>query len=258
MKINQDILQIIEAGRSEGNLYYLPPEQLDRKVYEAVNKVLVALGGKWKGGKVKAHVFESPIDDAIQNVITTGEVTNRKQELNFFETPDKVADKLCEMAELNGKDWRHVLEPSAGKGAIIRALRRTGLKLIINYCEIDEDKFFTLTDGDYGQSGDFLSVDPDSDHFDEIDRIVMNPPFSINGSGRQTDIDHVTHALKFLVEDGILVSVMSPAIKFRTNSKTNDFRNLLDNHSWEIIDLPDGAFKESGTMIKTVILKVKL
>jgi hypothetical protein len=36
---------------------YLPPGNLDRKTYEAVNKALTAIGGKWTGGKVKAHVF---------------------------------------------------------------------------------------------------------------------------------------------------------------------------------------------------------
>ena len=31
--------------------------QLDRSLYEEVNEVLVRLGGKWKGGRTKAHLF---------------------------------------------------------------------------------------------------------------------------------------------------------------------------------------------------------
>lgn len=254
MKIESEILKIIENGKSEGNLYFLPPTQLDRKVYANVNKILEALGGKWSRQK-KAHVFESPIDDAINNVILTGEVVSRKQELQLFETTDNVADQLCELAEL--KDGQSVCEPEAGKGKIIRAILRRKIAMTIFWCEIDSANAAFIEENIHRGGflgGDFLSRNLDSGTFD---RIIMNPPFSMNGSGSQTDIDHVTHALKFLNENGILVSVMSPAIKSRTNRKTNEFRALLENYHHEIIDLPDGAFKESGTMIKTVILKAR-
>lgn len=254
MKIEKQILEIIEAGKTDGSLYYLPTGQLDRKTYLEVNKVLEALGGKWKGGKTKAHVFENPIDDAIENVILTGEVISRKQELNLFETPDEVAEQLVNLSDLFTEN--KILEPSAGRGKIMQAINRVINPSNLYWCEIDERNAGEVSK-DFPTShrigADFMSVEPNGY---QIDRVLMNPPFSMNGTGRQTDIDHVSHALKFISNGGILVSVMSPAIKFRTNRKTTDFISSLDGYSWEIIDLPDGAFKGSGTMINTIILKV--
>lgn len=45
MQIQQNILEIIEQGGIENNLFSLT-EKLDRKTYLEVNKVLTALGGK--------------------------------------------------------------------------------------------------------------------------------------------------------------------------------------------------------------------
>lgn len=86
MKIDQNILNIIANSRVEGNLLYLPDEQLDRKTYEAVNKCLINLGGKWVRGK-KAHVFDSDPTDGIENIILTGETTDWKKEFQFFPHP---------------------------------------------------------------------------------------------------------------------------------------------------------------------------
>ena len=78
----------------------------------------------------------------------------------------------------------------------------------------------------------------------------MNPSFS-----KQQDINHVENALQFL-DSGILLSVMSPSIKFRSNKKTKQFIDLISKYDYEIIDLPVGSFKESGTMVNTIILKI--
>lgn len=248
MKIQPEILEIIENGRSEDNLYFLPSAPLDRKIYVEVNKVLELLGGKWNK-KLKAHLFESPIDDAISNVIATGEVTNHKKELQFFETPSNVATHLCNLADL--KPGLSVLESSAGRGRILQALIQTGLGLRLFWCEIDNANC-AYVEKNVSRSG-FIQNDFLTAAIQQFDRVVMNPPFS-----NQQDIDHVTHALKFIDEKGILVSVMSPAIKFRTNRKTNEFNALLKTfRSHEIIDLPENSFNESGTTIKTVILKVR-
>lgn len=258
MKIENQILKIIEAGHSDGNLYYLSPEPLDRKVYVEVNKVLEALGGKWNRSK-KAHIFENSIEAAITNVINTGEVMNHKTELQFFETPAILGDQMCELLEYSGGN---IGEPEAGRGALLKAIERNFyldsgfLNGKVFWWEIDPTNAVHVQALGIGCKigDDFLKARPDE--VPPLDRIIMNPPFSMNGSGSQTDIDHVTHAMKFVQSGGIIVSVMSPAIKFRNNKKTSDFRVLLNKFKHEIIDVPDGAFKESGTMIKTVIVKV--
>ena len=94
---------------------------------------------------------------------------------------------------------------------------------------------------------DFLQYDGE-----QWDRIVMNPPFS-----RQQDIDHVMKAYELLAPDGILVSVMSVSFQFRTNRKSEEFRDFLDSVGASVYDLPEGAFKESGTMIRSCIVVIR-
>ena len=80
----------------------------------------------------------------------------------------------------------------------------------------------------------------------------MNPPFS-----KHQDIDHVYKAFEILKSGGILVSVMSNSPFFRTDKKSEDFREFLMLNSAIVEELPEGAFKESGTMVKTCIIKIK-
>lgn len=248
MRINPDILQIIEAGRTEGNLYFLPPEQLPRKTYVQVDKVLSLLGGKWNR-KQKAHIFDKPIEEAIDNVVLTGSVRDLKKEFQFFETPPKVADGLVTYAEV--KPHHFCFEPSAGGGNIARALTKIVNKNTIDCLEIQPDLLSKLKEEGFCiyPAQNFLSLRPEI--VDKYDRIVMNPPFT-----RQQDLEHVEHALGFLKPGGILVSVMSPSIQYRTNKKTLGFLNMLSAYRHETKNLPEGTFKSSGTLISTIILKV--
>ncbi len=72
----------------------------------------------------------------------------------------------------------------------------------------------------------------------------------------QLDIEHVEKALLHLKKGGILVSVMSSGIMFRQNKKTLDFWAKVAEHTSEIIELPPGAFRVSGTGVNTVIVKI--
>lgn len=250
MRINPDILQIIEAGHAEDNLYFLPPEQLPRKTYEAVNKVLNFLGGKWNR-KQKAHVFDKPIEEAIDNVVLTGSVRDLKKEFQFFETPPKVADGLVTYAEV--KPHHFCFEPSAGGGNIARALAKIVGKDNIDCLDIQPDLLDSLKKEGFCifPAQNFLNLNPSSPDIDQYARIVMNPPFT-----RQQDLEHVEHALGFLKPGGILVSIMSPSIQYRTNKKTLAFLNMLSAYRHETKSLPEGTFKMSGTLVSTIILKV--
>lgn len=243
MNIENNILEIIEQGRTDGNLFYLPNQQLDRKTYQDVNKVLEYLGGKWNR-KFKAHVFESDISGAIDDVLLTGEVISKKQEFQFFETPGTVVKQLIELAEIEA--GHKCLEPSAGRGNIAEALREivgdnvTCVEMMPENVAVLVSKGFAVHEGDFLQYVSGVGVD----------RIVMNPPFT-----RQQDIAHVEKALMHLKDGGLLVSVMSVGITFRNDKKTSNFWDKLSGYDYEIIELPQGAFKVSGTMVNALILK---
>ena len=242
MKISDEVLNVLERSVVTEN-YLVLPEQLDRKLYQAVNKVLECLGGKWNRG-TKAHVFlKSPIE-MIDEAMITGEVTDEKKEFQFFRTPKAVAMKLVAMAEIKGR--MSVLEPSAGDGAIVEAIHTT--EIIPDAVELNAKNKGKLDNMCLSvRIGDFLSINPGF-----YDRMIGNPPFC-----KQQDVDHVLHMYRYLKPGGILVSVMSPSWRFRENKKSVEFRQFIADRAAEVIDLPEGTFKESGTMVRACIVKIR-
>ncbi|MDX3232941.1 methyltransferase [Streptomyces sp. ME19-01-6] len=242
MKVTTDVLAVLDRAETDGNALRLTG-QLDRKLYVATNKVLELAGGKWNR-KAKAHLFDADAADAIEQVILTGEVVSTKQQFGYFPTPAPVVEQLIDLADLSpGMD---VLEPSAGRGAI--ALPIADLGVFVECIELQEGNARHIIDADalgiLGVTiGDFLACDSNP----EFDRIVMNPPFA-----KQADIRHVQHALNFLKPGGLLVAVMSAGVTFRSG-RAEEFRKLVADRGGSIEPLPESAFKESGTDVRTVV-----
>lgn len=249
-RLNDATLGIVSRLERDGNAVRITDGQLDRKQYMALNDVLEAMGGKWNK-KAKAHLFDADPSEAIDAVLLTGQIATLKsvqQEFGFFPTPSAVVDTLIELAE--PRDGMRALEPSAGKGAIAFRLVEEGMS--VDCIEILPENAQHLINAASVLNvimTDFLNVTPRR----EYDRVVMNPPFA-----RQQDIDHVLHALKFVKEGGRLVSVMSSSVTFRENKKTKEFRAHIDSLGGYFQPVDDGAFKESGTMVRTVILRVNV
>lgn len=245
MKISNTVLDILGNCEVQDNVLYLPNVQLDRADYTAVNKVLEALGGKWNR-KAKGHVFDHCPADDIEAVILTGEFTDKKKEYQFFPTPADLAERLCDLAEISGSTT--VLEPSCGQGNIADAVWSRGpAKLLGIELNVDMEKYLAQKPYETRVGLDFLQYSEEA-----WDRIVMNPPFT-----RQQDIDHVLKAYEVLAPGGILVSVMSVSPFFRSNKKSVEFRAFLDDVGAEVDELPEGAFKESGTMVRTCVVKIR-
>jgi hypothetical protein len=78
---------------------------------------------------------------------------------------------------------------------------------------------------------------------------VMNPPFE-----NKQEIDHIRHAFKFLKSGGRLVSVMSPSPTFSSDRKSVAFREWVEGLGGEIVELPEGSFKESGTGVSSKLV----
>ncbi len=246
MKISNNILTILGQCRVEDSVLYLPDVQLARQDYVSVNKVLEILGGKWNR-KVKGHVFDYDPEDALEAVIVTGEVTDQKKEFQFFETPPDLAERLCDMAELTADSV--VLEPSCGKGSIADAVWKRKPKRLLGI-ELNTGMNRYLTEKEYetqvGQG--FLAFETE----ECFDRIVMNPPFS-----KHQDTIHVQKAFDLLEPGGILVAIIGICFRFRTDRVYTQFRNFLEKHNTEVTELPEGTFKESGTMVRSCIIKIR-
>lgn len=246
MKVNETVRDILAECIVERNVLKLPDRQLDRTTYLGVNKVLEALGGKWKRG-LKGHEFDYSPEAVLEEIVLSGEYTDSKKKFQFFETPKDLAVKLCDMAEITSEC--SAVEPSAGKGRIAdEILRRNPKELVCIEINTDMERYLKGKDYDVYYR-DFLEVDSEDI---SADRIVMNPPFT-----KQQDIDHVYKAYDCLNPGGVLVSVMSMSHTFRTNKKSELFREFLEQVGAEVEILPEGVFKESGTMIKTCVVKIR-
>jgi predicted RNA methylase len=249
LTISDENKGILSRGRIDGNLYFLPSVVLSREKYLEINKVLGLCGGKWNRAK-KAHIFES--EEKAKSIIEAqekGEVIDKKKTFQFFETSEKVAKQMVELAEI--KDGMVVLEPSAGHGAIAEAIAKYGGSLDIGLMmvEIDPEKCKVLDSKKIGNvlCEDFLGTF--AKEYGKFARILMNPPFS-----EGQDAEHILHAYENCLEEGgRLVSVASASVEFNSQKKYKKLRELIEK-SGKTVSLPQGCFKESGTNVNALIV----
>jgi len=197
--------------------------------------------------------------------IKTGIKRNLKQETQFFETPEDVADWMAK--ELHYQSGSSVLEPSAGKGALIDAfIRSNGNKAGIElfYIEKDSDRNKYLQTK-YRNKG-FYHIHPLNDDFLEMDElairlgepisqydyILANPPFTKN-----QDINHIRKMWEHLKPKGRIVTCASVHWQFVSGKKEQAFKEWIEDEVQAgIYPLDSGRFKKSGTMVSACIIVI--
>lgn len=251
LKFDNDVLDILRSmdWQDGGTLGIITGGQLERKLYERVNKALEAMGGKWNRSK-RGHVFQFDPRPSVDGLLENGSLTVERD--GFFETPRAVVERMLELVPMSGPFTR-MLEPSAGMGAILKVLQgQPGFfEVLCDVVEKNTERYKYLWNT-YQDSkvycADFLAFFPDH-HYD---RIYMNPPFE-----ELQDVDHVQHAYRLLADYGKMVSVMAESAFFRNDKKSMAFRDWLDEVGGYSEPLPDGAFKESGTGVKARLVVIE-
>jgi predicted RNA methylase len=237
--------QVFDGCTIEGNNVYLP-NQLDRPTYNKINKALIGIGGKWDR-KEKAHVFPKDPTELLGRV-QDGEKINLKKDYQFFETPPELATRLVFLAT-DGRELGTVLEPSAGQGAIVHAIVRSGRHSNIDCIELMDTNSEILSRMPYVTlMRDYLDDNIVTDFLkykgDAYDTIIANPPFSKN-----QDINHVYKMFEVLKTGGRMVSIISNHYQESVNFKESSFREWLEEKNAQIYNIPMGTFKSSGTMV---------
>lgn len=237
MKVEKEIVEILKNADVSGNTVRIK-DKLDRTTYKAVNDVLAGLGGKWSS-KMKAHVFEKDIGEAIKEIVETGEFLDLKKDFQFFPTPEWLAEKAVKMAGI--RPGESCLEPSAGRGAIARFM--PGCDCI----ELNPDNAEYLRSHGFNVvHDDFMTFKPEK----EYDVIVMNPPFC-----KGQAVAHATKAIE--IARRCVVAITDYGVVFRNDKATVNFRELVKKLGGTIEPLEEGTFKNSGTMAKTCLIVVK-
>ena len=211
----EDVLSILRAATIDATGIKLNG-QLDRKDYEAVNQFLTTAGAAWNrninnaDGSKGRHLFLTPAaHEKIVALLDTGTIRDDKKYFQAFYTPPDIADEMVLAASIGPS--MHVLDPSAGTGRLLAAVRKFAPAARLTAIEIDTHRTELTTIADTVIYDDFLSCLPGM-HM-PADRILMNPPFTaLKGIGPQ-DIAHTLHARKFLAAHGRLVGLCSAGDK---------------------------------------------
>jgi len=160
----------------------------------------------------------------------------------FYPTPADVISQMLAGIHLEGCN---VLEPSAGKGDIVRALQSAGAN--VNACEIDTqlqklipckiiaDDFFTVT----------------SDQISHVQFIVMNPPFN-------ADEKHILHAYNIAPAGCDIIALCNlSTVKNTYTKQREELRSIVDMY---------GSFEELGkcfaeserhTFVEVALIRIK-
>ncbi len=234
---NTDVNSCIEYMEAVDNKLILPMDIFFSN-YDEVKRVLTVAGGKYSKG---AFVFKSDAQ-TIQHRILSGETVNDKKKFQFFATPQELADRVYQ--KLNHTAGLKTLEPSAGNAGLLNQIPKEDVDCI----ELMDDNYEYLIEHGYNVIGrDFTTMNI----VDTYDRIIANPPFTKN-----QDIKHIKMMYKALKDGGRLVSVASVHWEHASTSACVAFRKWLDNVGAEVEQVDSGAFKESGTNIKTCIITI--
>lgn len=161
----------------------------------------------------------------------------------YFPTPPAVAVRAVEM--LAPEPDEQILEPSAGDGALVRALWAESPETIVDAVEPS-----SKLQAELKHSGVPL-VAMDIREFDPgtwYDGVLMNPPFE--------DAQAVTHtirAFEMLQPGGRLVAILPESVWYRTDRAHTTFRsNYLDRYLTDEVELdaqPFGAARSIKTRI---------
>lgn len=267
--------EILEQCTVDDTVVKLPEGQLDRKAYLDVKKHLEGIGGKWKGGKIAGFVFPHDPSELLGRV-AGGEKVNLKKDFQFFATPENLSDHLVSLAKVTEDDL--ILEPSAGQGAIVEAIRRVAPTAMVDCYELMPQNQTILmgVEGVVYMGENFLE-----ECDDEYNRIIANPPFT-----KHQDIEHLRKMYDLLASEGLVACITSTGWMRNTQKKATAFREWLcddgeegtsenfdfgrferigtdaqffrkngDRVYLEMVDA--GTFKSSGTNVRTAIVVIE-
>jgi hypothetical protein len=171
--------------------------------------------------------------------------TKAREGTDYFATPEPIGLKMVEWLYAEGND--HLLEPSAGHGAIARWFPENTVN---KFVEPSPDLRADLA---INSQGDLIpSSFEELNIINKFDGIAMNPPF---GSSGKTAMEHLEKALGHLRDGGRVVVILpdGPAMNTRIE-KWQESKESKDFFITGKISLPTVMFERAGTSVKSQML----
>jgi len=185
------------------------------------------------------QLWTHPKHDAralLDTALVTGHIVDKPLPFNLFNTPEQLSKRLVKAAQIRPTD--RVLEPSAGSGALLRALPDNA-----EFCEIRESHFKKLKGTHKAVKQDLFDVPLDQ----RFDRIVAAPPLSDSQDAR-----HVMRMLTLASPGGRVVALMTAQTHYRDDVVGADLIEMLTGLStWEVKPLTASAV--GGTGVKPAV-----
>lgn len=244
---NWDAPEILRHCVLEDNILKLPKVKFSKKSYGVAKAWIEEAGGSWEGGRVQGFTF--PFDATrVFSILSKGERCRLQKEFQFFETPAEVADWLVSLVG-DIKPGDRILEPSAGRGAIVKAIKRVCPEATVDCYELMPENIGILA-----KVSGVVLVGDDFEKDEEVEfysKIIANPPFNKN-----QDVRHVMKMYDHLLPGGCLASITSKHWQVGQESECVRFREWLEAKGAVIHDIAEGEFKESGTGIATAAIVI--
>lgn len=236
-------LEFIAQCEINGKELIFPDIVLPRQTYNEVKTLLERLNGKWIKS-INGFRFQKDIANEIGRMLD-GEKININKQFQFFETPAHITARMVELAGIDSNFTGRILEPSAGRGAIVKAILDV-CSCDIDVCELMPENRDILAQLPVNLVGeDFLKFSPST----QYDVIMANPPFTKN-----QDIIHLQKMYNHLKAGGVLVCITSTHWQHSNNKIEKDFRAWLGNKKHSIKMLPEKTFEK--TAIKTYLIVI--
>lgn len=243
--IDPDVLAVLqEAEVAEPDLVKLR-QQLPRDLYRRVDLVLRRHGATWsrsRGGHVLGRA-----ETILDHLVTTGGLRSR-QSMGDFSTPPGLAAKMVALAGIAElPTTATILEPTAGRGALIRAVRAVRGDLSITAIEKDPLNVKLLHETFDGEATPVTIVEADFRRWTPTPDRWVNTPFSVllanppfHGSGYASILRRAT---TFLGRHALAMSIVPARLRSAAHEDQGS-----DDETWLW-----GRVQSSGRVIGPVL-----
>lgn len=256
------------AAATERSVHLPVGPPLERKVYAEVDRALSRLagGGRWDR-RERAHVYSHDPREALAALIGGGAIPRPAsafddKRLSYYATPGELARKVA--GSLSLRAGARVLEPSAGDGALVAAVRSATPDALVAAVEVDAGRTALLGRRYAGDLDPLVTVYgmtrfqdfAERDDGDRFDAVVMNPPFTEVGDP-QAWAAHFLLAWGLLAEGGQMVAILPASYRYSERQTAQRVREVVQASGGTVEDLPEGTFRGAGTSVRTVLVSAR-